>query len=473
MTRSTHLRLNSPNAAWVPVSIIPLLVAGCGSSARVTRSPDAPANNPTAARLTANQPASQPVTGKDPVAWEPLGWVDPAGAEQNTSFNNNEERPSQTLALFGQTSVIAASAGPSEDPAENLRQVSFSTEGADFDPAISTDGTRLFFASTAHRNTPDIYVKSIDGRALTQLTNDPASDVMPAVSPDGSRIAFASNRNGSWDLFIMNSTGGQAVQITTDGTHELHPSWSPDGRMITFSKLGEVSGRWEIWVTEAEQAGVQRFLTYGLFPDWHPSDNKIVFQRSRDRGDRLFSIWTLSYARGEATALTEIASSPGQAFINPSWSLDGKFIAFSGVPNPSSMSSDQQPPVADVWIVSSSGSGLSNLTGGKYANLMPTWGPGNTILFASDRTGRQNIWSSSSEQALIAGRAIDPNGSMTAASDHSAPASSGHGGAHAANPDMRSRPLASKGAAPAPAPAQSGHDEAPEMANVPIDEQEH
>jgi hypothetical protein len=61
----------------------------------------------------------------------------------------------------------------------NRTPVSFAMEGADFDPDISPDGRRLVYASTQHRMTSDIYVKTIDSRVVSQLTSDPANDVMP------------------------------------------------------------------------------------------------------------------------------------------------------------------------------------------------------------------------------------------------------------------------------------------------------
>lgn len=373
----------------------------------------------------------------------------------------NEPGTLASMSLFGVIPGGAATDRP--DTAENLRQISFAAEGADTDPSIDHQTGRIYFASTAHRTNPDLYFKSPDGRAVTQLTNHPASDIMPAVSPDGKRLAFASDRSGSWDLYVMSTAGGQAVQITSDSTHELHPTWSPDGRSIAYCKLGEVSGRWEIWITDAEQSGVQRFLTVGLFPDWHPASNRIVFQRSRDRGDRLFSIWTLDYHRGEATNLTEIASSPEAALINPKWSPDGEYVAFSSVPNPSSeeiIASNQKPRNADIWIMNVRGGGLANLTGGRFANLMPAWGPGNSVFFVSNRGGTDNIWSANSETAMIAAGFV-PAEPVRAEGDLSHPMADPHPSRAAARPGAT------------PAPAQTEPDAPPEMANVPIDDPQH
>jgi TolB protein len=302
------------------------------------------------------------------------------------------------------------------DATENIRQITFTGEGLDFDPVVSPNGRDVVFASTRHRPTADIYLKTTDGTSVTQLTSDPAHDVMPSVSPDGRRIAFASNRNGSWDIYVMNIEGGQAVQVTSDTAHELHPTWAPDGRTLAFCRLGEVSDRWEIWTVDLDRPSRLKFLTLGLFPEWQPDGNKILFQRSRDRGDRFFSVWTVDILDGEAIAPTEIAQSNVAAIINPSWSADGSFVAFATVFDPPAPNSTRKPEFADIWIQSLDGASRSNLTGGWFVNVMPTWGPNNTIFFVSDRSGVDNIWSIGPEQAIrAAGRQMPEAGSFAGA----------------------------------------------------------
>ena len=283
---------------------------------------------------------------------------------------------------------------------ENASRVSFASEGADFDPTVAGDGRRIFFSSTRHSQNSDIYVQSIGGTAVTQLTTDPAHDVMPGLSPDGQRIAFASNRGGSWDIFMMNSSGGQAVQITFDNGHELHPTWSPDGTKIAYCRLGENSDRWEIWLRDLNSPAKATFLTYGLFPEWHPTQNRILFQRPRERGSRFFSVWTIDYLNGEAVNPTEIASSSVAAIINPTWSLDGEHVAFATIMDPPADQGNTRPKNADIWFARSDGSGKTNLTRGHAINLMPAWGPDGTVFFISDRSGQDNIWSIRPEQAI-------------------------------------------------------------------------
>jgi len=300
--------------------------------------------------------------------------------------------------------------GESPDTA-NRTQVTFGHEGSDFDPIVTRDGSTLFFASTQHRTTADIYARPVGSSALRQLTNNPANDAMPFPSPDGRRIAFASDRNGNWDIFVMPATGGPAVQVTNTGAHELHPSFSADGNKLVFSRLGETSGRWELWVVELNNPAIAHFVGFGLFPEFSPTsgtaDNggdKIVFQRGRERGERAFSVWTLDYNNGSASNLTQIAFSQYSALINPTWSPDGEHIVYASVPNPSEWASyeNAEPEAAALHMIDAFGNGLVTLTSGNSVDLMPCWGPTNDIFFVSNRGGSDTLWSLDAGEAVFA-----------------------------------------------------------------------
>lgn len=288
------------------------------------------------------------------------------------------------------------------DEVDNLHQVSFAQDGADFDPDVSPDGRFLVFASTQHSHTPSLYIKSINGRTLSKLTNDPSSSVMPTFSPDGQRVAFASDRNGWWDVYVMSTSGGQPIQITADPSHQLHPTWSPDGRRLAYCRLNPVSGRWELWVVDVANPSVNRFIGHGMLPSWNPINDKIAFQRPRERGARLFSIWTIDYIEGEGRNPTEIVSDPGVAYINPSWSADGTRLVFAAIRDHGAEHVESARPVAsELWMVRVDGLELARLAGSPFVNLMPTWGPDGRVYFVSDRGGADNIWSLTPSRAVL------------------------------------------------------------------------
>ncbi|MFT5424202.1 MAG: TolB protein [Phycisphaerales bacterium] len=333
-----------------------------------------------------------------------------SGPPANATNRGNPTNLSRTM--FGDV-PFSEIPGRSSNPAEsfnavqtnttNVRRVTFADVGADFDPAMTRDGTQVVFASTQHRPTADLYIKDVSSRTVTRLTSDPAQDVMPAISPDGKYIAYCSDRDGTWDLFMMPTTGGNPVRLTNEATHDLHPTWSPDGTRIAFSRFGEVSNRWELWVMDvASPAGLQ-FIGYGLFPEWCPvsgtgmgGTDHIAFQRSRERGDRTFSVWTVEYSTltGSASRETEVVSSTTEALINPSWSPDGDFLLYAAVANEFASPEDlSSPGESSLWMIGADGRGAVEFVSGPSVDLMPTWGPNNNVFFVSDRSGTENLWS--------------------------------------------------------------------------------
>jgi Tol biopolymer transport system component len=57
----------------------------------------------------------------------------------------------------------------------------------------------------------------------------------PSWSPDGERIVFSALKGGLSNLFIYSLAGHTIRQLTVDAFADLHPAWSPDGRSIAFA----------------------------------------------------------------------------------------------------------------------------------------------------------------------------------------------------------------------------------------------
>lgn len=297
----------------------------------------------------------------------------------------------------------------------NVAQVSFTDVGSDFDADIDSTGSFLVYASTQHNHNADIYRKNIDGRTTTQLTDDSGHDLMPEISPDCSKIAFTSDRNGNWDVFVMPIDGGPAVQITYDDENELHPTWSPDGKSMAYCRFNDRTMQWEIWTVDFDRPSARSFVCEGMFPRWSndTSVDRLLFQRARKRGEQLYGIWTIEIRNGSGFNPTEILSAEASAIMHPTWSPDGKRIAFTAVLEPE-VTVDEMPVSAEIWTVDLDGTTRTVLTSDGFRNMRPSWGSNGRVFFTSNRDGIDNIWSVSdgtlaygSPEMAVVGEAMD------------------------------------------------------------------
>jgi Tol biopolymer transport system component len=154
----------------------------------------------------------------------------------------------------------------------------------------SPDGGTLVY--TGERDGAlDIYAIGVRGGDETRLTDAEGLDDGSEFTPDGRQILFCSTRTGTMQLWRMNADGSGQTQLTDDDLNNWFPHVSPDGRSIVFlSFLGDVA------------------------PDDHPFYRQVYLRRMPIDG-------------GPAQVIAYVYG--GQGTINvPSWSPDGKFVAF-------------------------------------------------------------------------------------------------------------------------------------------------
>ncbi len=287
-------------------------------------------------------------------------------------------------------SLLRRTGSPAGRPAmsgvTNARQHTFQTIGADTDPCVSRNGQVMVYASTAHSEKPDIFIKAVNGRTMTQLTTDPARDIQPSVSPGGNYVAFASDRSGAWEVYVTGIDGRVTQQLTRGGGHSLHPSWSPKGDKIVYCRQNSRSGQWELWIVSLSAPANQQFVGYGLFPAWSPAEDLIAYQLPRGRAGKLFGIWTIRLIDGEPTPQTLVASSATAGYVNPTFSTDGKRIAFT------SASVGGPEMSTDIYTVGVNGDRMERLTKGPGKKYGPLW-MDNRIFFSCNRDNQENIWS--------------------------------------------------------------------------------
>ena len=253
------------------------------------------------------------------------------------------------------------------------------------DSAAQRFESRIVFASNRDGDW-DIYSMDVKGNNLLQLTDHEKSDADPACSPDGRRIAFRSERDFKPDLYVMDRDGNNVIRLTNDNDFESRPSWSPDSKRIAFSAFRFLVGNSEIYVTDAE-GDVPINLTQhemdDVVPSWSPDGSQIAFSSKPAAviAAAAFNIFVMNAdgkGRRNLTGDTNLTNS-----FNPTWSPDGKKIAFSA----------QHNHIYGIYVMTAEGRKLEMLSDGEGNNRRPAYSPdGTRIAFESDREGSSNLY---------------------------------------------------------------------------------
>jgi TolB protein len=203
------------------------------------------------------------------------------------------------------------------------------------------------------------------------------------------------------------SSGG-ADACTADLTQVIGPNpelhgatWSPDGRRIAFSAGdGKRAGIYAVTVASCAlvRLGPPANLIAGS-PDWS-SANVIAFDATK-RGGTEQGIYTMTADGGGVRRLTDGPD------LFPAWSPDGTRIAFAR--GGYAESTDDAYANRNIWVVSSVGSGLRQVTDGRWHGSAD-WSPDGERLVTDTEPGVVELGvDGSGRRVLLEGDYSDPS----------------------------------------------------------------
>jgi dipeptidyl aminopeptidase/acylaminoacyl peptidase len=217
------------------------------------------------------------------------------------------------------------------------------------DPALSPDGTKIAYCSMRETQYSQIYVMNSDDTGEKRLTNFNTGDACgPSWSHDGSKLAFHAfalmNPRRNPEIWVMNADGSNQKRLTE---HGLDPFWSPDGRQIAFASKRD--GIFQIYAMNADGSNIRRLTKHNAEdsnPAWAPDGGAIAFVSVT--GDDRRGLFIMA---SDGSELHGIAHSKHQDFCFPSWSLDGKTIAFTALNRlgPQSIVVGEERPRCEMW----------------------------------------------------------------------------------------------------------------------------
>ena len=173
-----------------------------------------------------------------------------------------------------------------------------------------------------------IFVMNVDGSHPVQITHDTTDYDDPQWSPDGKKIIATATINEQQRIYIVNPDGSNLEPLTPPDIRAIHGSWSSDGKQVIFCADDDVhppqKNNTKIYCIDVKSERVKTLISGGVntYPSWSPDGKWIAFASNRESA---YQIYIMDPDGGNVRL---VANTEGRATA-PRWSSDSKTIYFT------------------------------------------------------------------------------------------------------------------------------------------------
>ena len=178
----------------------------------------------------------------------------------------------------------------------------------------------------------ELWMADLKDSSLQRITADSTTESEPAVSPDGKRIVYASTAE-DYNMVEIPVDGGPLRSLLTTSRSELFPAWPPAGEEYAY--VTDHSGESEIWVRSRRNNWERPLITrkdFSMNPltqfftlEYSPDGSTLAFAATGSH--RVATIWLSPAQGGSPVRLTGEGSD--ELEIAPTWSPDGDWVAYA------------------------------------------------------------------------------------------------------------------------------------------------